>query len=135
MEGINTGTPVEESVPKTAETVDTKPVERKEKPRPINMDELNVSQRSTLVEGLDDAIKSHPYFKKMGPQQITIYYSTIAMGRQPEGVRMLGIEGEERWKVVGDEKQRFLKFKFNFVIPGTNSKLAVEKTWNSEDFK
>jgi hypothetical protein len=58
----------------------------------------------------------------------------------PGGLEMLDIEGVEFWKSVAvpgtkkKEKQRFVKFSYNYVIPGTTSKLSMVKEWKYEDF-
>jgi len=128
----------------TAQTVEPKTVttqitETDIKPKPVEISKLSLNQR-ILLRALADEVMDSPLFKGLGNLQKQLYYSTKEMFAKPHGLEMQDIEGEEFWEkieVAGQKKKepkRFLRFKWNFYIPGTNSKISVEKRWRYEDF-
>lgn len=114
--------------------------------KPIDLSELGPGQRYTLKEGLSDAIRSDKKFNALGNQHKQVFYDTCFMIMKPESLAMLNIKGEDYWKSVDvppkgqagktkKEKVRFYKFTFEFVIPGTDSRLTAVKEWRYEDFQ
>lgn len=109
-------------------------------PKPVNLAELGVSQRQALKGGLQEAIMGTERFKVLGAEQKVMFYSTMNMMHHPEALQMLNISGEEYFKTVKvpgekDKKEKYFKFTFDFVIPGTNNSIRATKEWRSEDFR
>lgn len=131
------------------ETAGTIPVEIEEKSQPkvekheakiVDISSLTLGQRMILRDGLKDALMNHEAFNALGSQQKIIFYDVCNMIANDKSLIMLDVSGEEYWKslVVPNQKKkeqtRFIKFKFDYVIPGTSSKLSVIKEWRYEDF-
>lgn len=107
----------------------------------VNFAELSVSQLRTLKDGLSGVFKESKQFEKLGSLHKQLFYSTMTMFSNPVSLSMLNIAGEKYSKPVavpgkkGKELVEFYKFTFNFVIPGTNNSITVEKEWRVEDFR
>lgn len=119
--------------PKAKETINTKP-------KPVDFSQFTPGQRATLKAGLTEAMKDSPQFIALGASQKSIFYDTVFMFLKPESLRMLNLKGAEYWRDVPipgtdkKEKVRFLKFTFDYVIPGTTSSITAVKEWRYEDF-
>jgi len=130
------------------ETAGTEPVKTEEvKPvtgvKKIEISSLSLNQRILLKGGLKDALMNHVAFNLLGDQHKVIFYSTCDMFTKAEkgknAIDMLDLAGLEYEKSVKGfngkpERVKFVKFSFDFVIPGTTQKLSVEKEWRAEDF-
>ncbi len=131
------------------ETTGTEPVKAEEKPQPIaekrerkevSISSLTLNQRNLLKGGLKDSLMSDSAFNVLGSQQKVIFYDVCNMMANDKAIKMVDLTGEEYWKAVVTpnqkkrEQQRFVKFRFDYVIPGTSNKLSVVKEWRYEDF-
>ena len=123
--------------------VPIKPVEEPDfnKVSEIDMDLLTPHQKDTL-RALADEVENSPFYKALGYKQIEDFRSCRQMFLRPNGIKTLGVRGEDYYRKIeinqsGKKKkvpQRFYKFYWSFYIPGTNSKISVEKEWRYEDF-
>ncbi len=110
-------------------------------PKSIDVDTLTVTQRKDLKDGLRYAMTNSQQWLALGADIKTIFYSIVEMIGRKESLRMLNISGQEYWKSVDipnsrkKENVRFMKFKFDFYIPGTNNCLSAVKEWRYEDFR
>ncbi len=107
----------------------------------IDFDTLTVTQRKDLKDGLRYAMTNSQQWSALGADIKTIFYSVVEMIGRKESLQMLNISGQEYWKSVDvpnsrkKENVRFMKFKFDFYIPGTNNCLSAVKEWRYEDFR
>ncbi len=124
----------------TAEIV----AEEKNQPTPdkkIRLSDLTVTQRQMLKAGLQDAMQQSKEFSVLGSDHKVIFYSTCSMMLRPLSLEMLNVSGVDYWKKVSvpdskkKENVRYMKFTFNYVIPGTTNSIEAVKEWRFEDFK
>jgi hypothetical protein len=131
------------------ETAGTEPVieqkpQVKHENKVVDISSLSLGQRELLKGGIKNAAAEDVRFNALGFRQKEIFWTTCDMFTRESGgfkaIIMLDIIGEEYWKAVTipnqkkKEQQRFIKFKFDYVIPGTSNKLSVMKEWKYEDF-
>ena len=110
-------------------------------PKAIDMNTLTAAQRRHLKDGLKDVMMSSKQWSALGAEIKTLFYSVCEMIAREESLEMLNISGQEYWKSVDvpnsrkKESVRFMKFKFDFYIPGPNNCLSAVKEWRYEDFR
>ena len=127
--------------------------ENEEKPQPkvekhetkeVDISSLTSGQCMLLRDGMKDAADNDIRFNALGFRQKEIFHTTCDMfNKEHKGfksITMLNLLGEEYWRAIDipnqkkKEQQRFIKFKFDYVIPGTSNRLSVVKEWRYEDF-